>query len=309
MQSVCNVGGGSLGKSPVIRHETFASDQRPLTNDQSRGLTCGPIPVTLPYRRVGSEIKERTLIALSKKRTYTDAEVDKIAEQTLKIYETQCGPFEAPPVPLAEVLTQVYGLTAQWDLIDEKPGEIILSGLQPKNQQIILNERHRRLFEGMIGLERFTLGHEAGHWEFHVYKPVIGQPRLPGLMPSDIFYKRNSRDHGVLEVFSGALCNQEIQKVASSLFSNLRVPSEDERLADRFASALLMPAPLLKVMADSYDFYRFGGSNGLYALAERFDVSLHALTARLQQLKYIYIDPHGKVHRPDDYPRAQRSLF
>jgi len=37
----------------------------------------------------------------------------------------------------------------------------------------VLNESCRNLFEDKPGLERSTVGHEAGHWEFDVDKGAL----------------------------------------------------------------------------------------------------------------------------------------
>jgi Zn-dependent peptidase ImmA (M78 family) len=62
------------------------------------------------------------------------------------------------------IIEQTYGLSLLWDELVEPPGTRILGALCQRKRQIVLNERHRELFDNCIGPERFTLAHELAHW-------------------------------------------------------------------------------------------------------------------------------------------------
>jgi hypothetical protein len=64
-----------------------------------------------------------------KVRIIRNAEIEYIADLRLGEYEKKCGAITKPPVPLEKVIAQVYGLTVDWDKINERPGEKILGGL------------------------------------------------------------------------------------------------------------------------------------------------------------------------------------
>ena len=84
---------------------------------------------------------------------------------TLRIrhYEAATGQAVAFPVPIEQVVERVLGLDFDWDEIEEGPGEQILGGLHVESRKIYLNTKHLILFEANPGLERSTIGHEAGH--------------------------------------------------------------------------------------------------------------------------------------------------
>jgi hypothetical protein len=67
------------------------------------------------------------------------------------------------PVPVEKIVEQVLGLDIEWDVIEEQPGEQILAGQVAAERKIVLNEKHLALFQAKPGLERSTIGHEAGH--------------------------------------------------------------------------------------------------------------------------------------------------
>src|SRR5205814_10400051 len=75
---------------------------------------------------------------------------------------------------------------------------------------------------------------------------------------------------------------------------------EVRSLVDRYQSALLMPAWLLREAAERHDLYRW--RPGLYDLAEEAQVTISNLTTRLKRLGMIYIpDDSGKrIYRSRD---------
>jgi hypothetical protein len=228
-----------------------------------------------------------------------NTDIDGIAEQRLAEYERKTLKNIRPPIPLEKVLAQVYGLTVLWDEIDELPGETVLGGLKPEKRLIVLNESRRKLFEEKPGLERSTLGHEAGHWEFDVDKGGIDYPRL--FDRPDLVSGQRSSGTGEIEVFAGTGCAPKFLDALRQ-----RDTADQERVANRFAAALSMPARLVREAGEEFDFMRW---RDLYKMAEVFEVNISALTVRLQQLGFIYIDGNKQFHRSVAEAHGQQQLF
>ena len=174
-----------------------------------------------------------------------NAEIERMADLRLAEYEKKYGDIAGPPVPLEKVIAQVYGLTVLWDNINEQAGEKILGGLMPEKRLIVLNEVHRRLFEEKPGLERSTLGHQVGHWEFHIDKAVLDHPKLFNHHQGISHHRSSTR--GDVEVFSGMGCAPKF------IDSNQRRDTPDEeRVVNRFAAALSMPRKLIEGFGNNY---------------------------------------------------------
>lgn len=232
-------------------------------------------------------------------RIIRNAEIEQVANVRLAEYEQRYGAFIKPPVPLEKVIAQIYGLTVLWDKISERPAEKILGGLMPEERLIVLNESRKSLFEEKPGLERSTLGHEAGHWEFHIDKAALDYPKLFNHY-SGISHHRSSA-RGEVEVFSGMGCAPKF------INGNQRRDTPDEeRVVNRFAAALSMPKRLIDAVGDNYHLMSWPE---LYKIAALFEVNISALTVRLQQLNRLYIDDKGQFHRSLAEAKGQVSLF
>lgn len=225
--------------------------------------------------------------------------IESIAEQRLAEYERKTLETIRPPVPIEKVLAQVYGLTVLWEEIEELPGETVLGGLKPTDRLIVLNESRMTLFKQKPGLERSTLGHEAGHWEFDVDKASLDYPKL--FDRPDLVSGQRPSATGEVEVFAGTGC---APKFLDGL--RLRDTADQERIANRFAAALSMPAKLIRDAREEFDFMCW---RDLYKMAEAFEVNISALTVRLQQLGFIYIDENKQFHRSLAEAKGQQQLF
>ena len=84
-------------------------------------------------------------------------------------------------MPIEKVVEQVLGLDFDWDEIEEGPGEQILGGLHVASRTIYLNSKHLPCFEAKPGLERSTIGHEAGHWDIDIDRAHLAHPTLAGI--------------------------------------------------------------------------------------------------------------------------------
>jgi hypothetical protein len=225
------------------------------------------------------------------------------AEEVISLYERKRDLTVKPPVPIEEIVMQVYGLYLDWDELEEKSGVTILGGLSPGKKTIVLNIAHKLLFDSTQGLERSTVGHEAGHWEYHIDKTAIAQPTLFDHEPRALYLRSVSKKYGAISVFRGNVLTTE-HKAAPAPNERLLDSPEQRRVVNRFAAALSMPRYLVKEVIKQNDFSSWPG---LYRIRDIFDVSISALTVRLQQLGYIYLD--GKViHRDKAEALGQGTL-
>ena len=91
------------------------------------------------------------------------------------------------------IVEQVLGLDFDWQDVAEQPGEQILGGLIHEQKRIVLNSAHVDAFEEKPGLERSTIGHEAGHWDIDIDRTSLHHPHLPGFNLESCVVKRNIR--------------------------------------------------------------------------------------------------------------------
>src|SRR5438105_1676699 len=119
--------------------------------------------------------------------------IEDVTAQRIRQYEATAGVTVMLPVPVEKVVEQVLGLDFEWDEIEEQPGEQILAGLVAAERKIVLNEKHLALFEAKPGLERSTIGHEAGHWDVDIDRARLNHPTFPGFEVQPHVVKRHAR--------------------------------------------------------------------------------------------------------------------
>jgi hypothetical protein len=234
--------------------------------------------------------------------------IEEITAQRLREYEAKAGVTVVLPVPVEEIVEQVLGLDFDWDVIEEQPHEQILGGLDAENRKILLNEKHLPLFKEKPGLERSTIGHEAGHWDIDIDRAKLSQPMLPGIDLAPCFVRRHaSKSDRLIEVlFTKALQDDRAYKVYRDLTAGQDAP-EVKSAVDRYQSALLMPKWLIQDAAGRYDFTKWPD---LYRLADEAQVNISNLTVRLRRLGLIYLrDGDKTIYRSKDEWSGQKSLF
>jgi hypothetical protein len=209
-----------------------------------------------------------------------------------------------PPVPIDLVAEQVLGLDFLWTEIEEWPGEVILGGLIARRRLIVLNERHRDLFERKPGLERSTKGHEMGHWDLFVDRATLDHPSLPGLESDEGPALRRS-DAGPVAVVHGSLLSEELLELVRELDSRTDHPAE-ARAVNRYAAAISMPRSLICPAALAINRTSWPE---LYRLAEQFEVTITALRVRLEQLGLLGVGGDGRLYASREVARGQASLW
>ena len=152
-----------------------------------------------------------------------------------------------------EALLDGLGLNLLWD---ELPDDV-LGALKPDESLVILNEKRAADFQANPGWERFTAGHEVGHWILH------GEEARSGILPMLEGGRTWCRDHS-------------------------REPAEIQ--AERFAAYLLMPTDRLQPLLPTIPWY---GWPPIYRLAELFRVTATAMIVRLERGNWAHRDASG----------------
>lgn len=234
----------------------------------------------------------------------TNESIELRAAEIISAYEQKTGTVVRPPVPVEKIFMKVYDLHVEWDEIDEDEGITILGGLKPEERMIVLNEKHRELFTAKPGLERSTIGHEGGHWEYDVENKALGQSSLFRPEVANAFVTRSGKKFGAISVFRGRIEKVGVSRDFHASIARFDTPDQT-RIVNRFAAALNMPKHLLRHAVKEVDLQSW---KGLYKLADVFEVTITALKVRLEQLGYTYFD--GKdFHRNKQEAFGQGSLF
>ena len=233
--------------------------------------------------------------------------IDAVTGLRIRQYEQLTGEPVMFPVPIEKIVERVLGLKFDWIDIDEHPGEQILAGLIPEERRIVLNSRHLDLFQSKPGLERSTIGHEAGHWDIDIDRTSLHHPRLPGFDLQQSVVRRHAADRKVLvEVLNRAAYDDRYFELYRELTAGQDSP-EVRSAVDRYQSSLLMPDWLIRTAVRDRDMTSWPA---LYELAERAQVTISNLTVRLQRLNVIYI-PEGTrdLYVSRDAFVGQKQLF
>lgn len=174
-----------------------------------------------------------------------------VAGEVLRRHTTVTGQPVTLPVPIEMIVEKTYGLTIEWDDIDEPHGYVVLGALSPSTRTIVMNSLHLERFERWVGPERFTLAHELAHWIYDA-EPDQGTLDLAG--EADLFCRRD--DTSALD-----RTTQIREQNANKLAAHLLLPDD-----------LVLAADCDAVLAD------------LRGTAAAWGVSQHALRIKLQSL-------------------------
>ena len=234
--------------------------------------------------------------------------IEDVTACRIREYEAKAGVTVKLPVPIEKIVEQVLGLDFEWDVIEEQPGEQILGGLVAAERKIVLNEKHLALFKEKPGLERSTIGHEAGHWDVDIDRARLFHPTFAGFEVKPLVVKRHSsKADRVIEVlFNRAMHDDRAYRLYKKLTEGQDSP-EVRSAVDRYQSALLMPAWLMRAADERYDLTTWPS---LYRLRDEAQVNITNLTVRLQRLGLIYLrDGDKRIYRSKDEFTGQGTLF
>ncbi|MCL4519854.1 MAG: ImmA/IrrE family metallo-endopeptidase [Thaumarchaeota archaeon] len=172
------------------------------------------------------------------------------AAELLRCFARQRQWSPSLPVPVDSIIEHTLDLCIDYDTLEESPGTLVWGCIQPARKTITLNESHVQTFQDCPGLERFTLGHEVGHWVMHVDHDALSQASLFGSSPESI------------------VCRDGDDSVK-------------EQVANRFSAFLLMPKDLMAIELPKHDVT---SRTGFRQFAEQIQVSYSALGFRLKKL-------------------------
>ena len=143
-----------------------------------------------------------------------------------------------------------------------------------------------------------------GHWDLFIDKGALEHPTLFALDDSSPFARRRS-PVGEVTIIKRLLSSSEGQDLLREIKSRADDPDE-ARAVNRYAAAILMPKDLLQAEAGKIERTRW---SNLYRIAERFEVTISALTVRLQQLGLLYMDKDGRLHESPTHAEGQLILL
>lgn len=230
------------------------------------------------------------------RKSWSYSAIEDLASRRLAEYSVQFSPLPGPPTPIDLVIERLFDLTLSWDDI-RVDGRAVFAGLRPEAREIVLNE-HVDLLRSNRGFQRFTLGHELGHWELHVDHALLEGNRLFEAFPPSLFL-RCEAPGGPIWVAR----TDPTQGEANSL------PADTPRMArevNRYAAALLMPKPWLVEAVRTHSVLT---RNGVSGLADRFEVSFAAMRVRLEELRIAYVAEDGQVYRSRAEAGGQLNLL
>lgn len=239
----------------------------------------------------------------------SNAQAEERAEERVAEYERRFGQIQEPPVPIERMLDHVFNLGILWEVIETESGLNPLAGIRPRDRLIVLNEGRRDLFDKNPGLLHFTYGHEVGHWDLHVDQATLDHPSFEGFEPDGAF-QHHRTPGGMVEVLVSQLHKMglsvtEIHEAVSEVTRGMDTFFE-ARQVNRYAGALLMPRSLILRSVEGVDLTTW---RTLYNLRERFQVTISALTIRLQNLGLLHIAEDRTIHRSRAEYMGQMKLL
>ena len=189
-----------------------------------------------------------------------NSEMEAIAESVLRSANLSTSwNSEIARIDVDQIIEFTYDLEIQWENIDHlsKSGNVF-AAISPKRKIIYMNESKRDLFMQKMGTMNFSKAHELGHWVLHVTK---------------------QRDYEQL-----SFNDQELYLCRGG---SSRSPEEIQ--ADMFAASILMPKDIITNAINEIKKDRRVTFPDLYMLADQFEVSISALTIRVENLGLLYI--------------------
>jgi hypothetical protein len=237
---------------------------------------------------------------------WRNAELEAHTACRLAEYERKTGRKVEPPVPVEKLAEVLFDLRFSYEPLDVPPGLFVPAALIPDSRMIVVNERHRAVFTEKPGLERFSVGHEVGHWDlFEKDKDTRTGSLFSG---TDTDGRVDYRTAGGVPVkfVKGIWSNDGRYEVLSFLQRSCDAPSVASAV-ERYASALLMPRPLLVSALRGVDVTQW---RNLYPIKDRFGVTISALRVRMQRPGLVHVTEEGSIHRQTREEHAgQQQIF
>lgn len=215
-------------------------------------------------------------------------DIEQLTAQRIKEFEqTTDEAISDHCIPIERIIeNEPFDLSITYEPIEEHPGETILGALRPERKQIIVNENRLEMLEKHTGLERFTLGHELGHYDLF----ASAEPPMPSLFAKEdtnqIHAYRDAKE-GIVSVLKELTADKrEMYEVWRALNQTRRQDSAREKWAvDRYSGSLLMPRDRVMNAVKGLDLTQWPT---IYDLAREFKVSPTAFRVRLEILGLVF---------------------
>lgn len=222
--------------------------------------------------QAASERKRETILS---DKFFSPKMIENRADALLSQYVRQSGRQIDFPIPVDRIAEYYLDLKLLWEPIPEE-GRGILAKLQPFKKTVVFNETHLAWIDGIQGLERTILAHEIGHWDLHFDKTLLNQPALPGFT----------------------------QPTSYAVYRDETKTNQD-RQAHSFMGYFLMPSSLLIPAIRQVNLLNW---HDLYGLRELLQVTITALTVRLQGMGLLYVDPSSQLYESKGVHDGQMRL-
>lgn len=210
------------------------------------------------------------------------AKIEEMTLNRISEYEKKHGGRIKSPIPLDEIIGQIFNLTISWDSL----GKGALGGLDPQKRLLAINKDYIDLFREKPGLERFTKAHELGHWDLHVDEAKLSHSSLFDGENSECFFRQTTPKGDLVYIVKNSWVDPELYKTIKAESAGRDSPMVASQVG-KYASYLLMPTHLVKEYTkDNPDIYNWPS---LFRMAEAFGVTISALRIKLTQLGFIYV--------------------
>jgi len=237
---------------------------------------------------------------------WRNAELEDQTAGRLAEYERKTGRKVEPPVPVELLAEVLFDLRLAYEPLDALPGFFVPAAFCPESKLVVVNERHRAVFTAKPGLERFSVGHEVGHWDLFEKDKDTRTGFLFGRTDADSRVDYRTAGGVPVKFIKGIWTNDDSYEVLSHLQRTCDTPAVASAV-NRYASALLMPKYLLLPAMDRIDASRW---SSIYRVAEQFVVTIGALTMRLRRLRRLHVTKDGRPFFGSEEEHAgQRRMF
>jgi hypothetical protein len=234
---------------------------------------------TAQEERPGNEVK-----------FWRNAELEVHTACRLAEYERKTGRKVEPPVRVELLAEVLFDLRLTYEPLDVLPGFFVPAAFCPESKLVVVNERHRAVFTAKPGLERFSVGHEVGHWDLFEKDKDTRTGFLFGRTDADSRVDYRTAGGVPVKFIKGIWSDDGSYQVLSHLQRTCDAPDVASAV-NRYASALLMPERLLLPELHGIDTSNWPS---LYRIAELFGVTISALTRRLRRLGRLHVTEDGK---------------
>jgi len=238
---------------------------------------------------------------------WRNREIEERTSARLAEYHRMTGWEIEPPVPVELLAERLFDLRLLYEPFVDAPGFFVPAAFEPATRTIVVNENHRAAFDDKPGLERFSVGHEVGHWDLFESNADKSSGSLFGDTATGT--RMNCRTVGNIEArFIPGIWRDDGSYEVLSYLERVTDSPTVASAVNRYAGALLMPRNLLR---EFFDFYDITSWTCLRAVAESFGVSISALKVRLEKLGWVCVAADGSLVKcsREEYAGQQRISF